>query len=367
MNQRITLYLLFIRYLILLTYKMIFTFPPIVSTLYSELLQQLESLEVSSEIGSLKGIFVSKKVNKKTYWYLQSTRLGKQYQVYMGAESANLLQLIKNHKEQKNSFRESVYRKQELCAMLQKGGFFHPDPISGRILELLTESGIFDLGGVLIGSYAFSLYGNMFGYRWEEKDHDLLHDESVTLAFDPLKINLPDILTQIERGFLPFPALNQKHPSTSFKFLNQKMCVDVLIPLIKKDKQRPAFIPKLNMVARPLRFLDYLIQYPAKAAVVHKNGLLVNVPHPARFAFHKLIVSQRRPQTYTLKIKKDLRQANLLFKVLFDFRPFEVKEAWKDLKKRGKEWMRYTGKGLKALSKIDPEIGKYLQKLTKLG
>ena len=45
----------------------------------------------------------------------------------------------------------------------------------------------------------------------------------------------------------------------------------------------------------PLRFLDYLIEHPAQAVLLTGSGLLVHVPDPARFAFHKLWIAKRRP------------------------------------------------------------------------
>lgn len=56
-------------------------------------------------------------------------------------------------------------------------------------------------------------------------------------------------------------------------------------------------------------------------------GLLIRVPNPARFALHKLVVSQRRPVAMAVKSRKDILQANLVLDVLKDLRPGDVVDA----------------------------------------
>ena len=51
---------------------------------------------------------------------------------------------------------------------------------------------------------------------------------------------------------------------------------------------------------------------------------MVNVPSPARFALHKLVVSQRRPATEHAKAKKDVLQAAQIIACLLDQRPGDL-------------------------------------------
>ncbi len=73
-----------------------------------------------------------------------------------------------------------------------------------------------------------------------------------------------------------------------------------------------------------MRFLEYLLEDSQGAAVPFRSGVLVNVPDPARFAVHKLVVSQRRPVAQQVKAKKDIQQANELLDVLLEDRPGDV-------------------------------------------
>jgi hypothetical protein len=53
-------------------------------------------------------------------------------------------------------------------------------------------------------------------------------------------------------------------------------------------------IERFGVNAQPLELLDYLIKGSVEVAVLFGAGILVNVPSPAKFAVHKLAVSQLR-------------------------------------------------------------------------
>jgi hypothetical protein len=67
-----------------------------------------------------------------------------------------------------------------------------------------------------------------------------------------------------------------------------------------------------------------LLENTQAAAIPFRSGILVNVPHPARFALHKLVVSQRRPAAQQTKANKDIQQSSELFALLLEDRPGDV-------------------------------------------
>jgi hypothetical protein len=205
-----------------------------------------------------------------------------------------------------------------LCGMLAAGGAATESAPAVRALSLLAQAGVFRMGGILVGTQAFSAYGNMLGVRFEQQalrtqDIDIAQDRSIGIALSvetaPLK------------------------PSTSFKVRGRDLRVDFLTPLLGRDSEEPVFLPALGVAAHPLRFLDYLIESPAQAVIVGFDGILVNVPDPARFALHKLLISQRRPVSEQTKAAKDLRQARALIELLLLDRPGDLPVAWEALRR----------------------------------
>ena len=100
----------------------------------------------------------------------------------------------------------------------------------------------------------------------------------------------------------------------------------------------PYIIPRLKAAAQPLELLDYLIEAPVAAPLVNGGATLVNVPDPARFALHKLIVSGRRQVFEQTKAGKDRQQAAEIIAALYEDRRGDIMLAVKALNKRPAVW-----------------------------
>ena len=85
---------------------------------------------------------------------------------------------------------------------------------------------------------------------------------------------------------------------------------------------------------------------------LHDAGILINVPSPARYAVHKLIVAQRR-KAGQAKIDKELKQAEALIDILAIRRPHDLRDAWGEAKGRGAKWRELVTTGL---SMITPAV-----------
>lgn len=103
--------------------------------------------------------------------------------------------------------------------------------------------------------------------------------------------------------------------------------------------------------------MEYLLENVGQAAVFCEEGSgVVNIPHPARYALHKLLVFGERKGSFLRKSQKDLRQALALLEYLKAVRGWEVEEAWADLLSRGRGWTTRAKQGLDALARIAPEV-----------
>ncbi len=125
--------------------------------------------------------------------------------------------------------------------------------------------------------------------------------------------------------------------------------VQLLTPNDGPDRDEPLELPALGAYALPLRFLDYVIHQPAQAVALYRSGVLVNVPQPARYAIHKLIVATRRISSATAKARKDIEQAAALIRVLAEDRPDELEAALVEARSRGPSWREHIDKGVRRL------------------
>ena len=324
--------------------------------MFQQFIEQVISDELSRNLGDLPGTFVCKAVKSKTYWYLQYHEAGKQKQVYLGPENDRTQELVKNWDTIRQEGKLSQQRRQEMCAMLKADGMLSLDASIAKVLSLLADSGVFRLGVVLVGTQAFRSYGNLLGVRLmgsslQTHDIDITQDLNIDIALQTnINVDLSNVIDRAEMGFIPIPSLNSKHPSTSFKVRRKEIKLDVLTPLIGKPESGPIKLNSLNTFAQPLRFLDFLIDEPLQIVLIDNAGILVNVPHPARFAIHKCIISQHRTITEKAKSEKDLFQAEQLFEILLDTNDTAISTAWSDLNKYGKNWQDHAQKGINKIS-----------------
>jgi hypothetical protein len=210
------------------------------------------------------------------------------------------------------------------------------------VIAGLASAGMFRLGAVLVGTHAFSVLGNMLGVRWQSalrtQDIDLAASRVLHVAVAQAEVDLPRALDALNMGFLPVPGLNPKSPETSFKVRGQTLRVDLLTPASGARDGKPILIPRFKAAAQPLELLDYLLEAPVAAPLVNGGATLVNVPDPARFALHKLIVSGRRQVFEQTKAGKDRRQAAEIIAALYEDRRGDIVLAVKALNKRPAAW-----------------------------
>jgi len=336
-------------------------------TLYAELLEHLLGVQATRSIGLLPGTFTRKVVKGERYVYYQASLPGgKTRQFYLGRSSTTLDRLAQRFEQDRATLAEDKGRTRRLVAQLRAGGATIADAPSARVIAGLTEAGLFDAGSVLVGTHAFAVLGNLLGVRWatgslRTQDVDVGADErDIDVAVSDEPVDVPAVIESLEMGFLPVPSLDPKNPATSFKVRGQALRVDLLCPK-RGTSDAPVFIPRWNAAAHPLEFLEYLLRGPEKGVLLGGDGTLVNVPSPARFALHKLVVSQRRPAAFAAKARKDIAQAIEVLEVLLTDRPGDVPVALEAFEGQGARHKKAMSKALAALKKARPDIAKQVK------
>jgi hypothetical protein len=153
---------------------------------------------------------------------------------------------------------------------------------------------------VLIGSWCQHFYRSYFtGMRYTPTIRTRDIDFLVPVPFRiKNKVDVEELLR--DEGFV----VTFSGGAGYMKLMHPELIVEFLVPEKGKGSDRPYPLPQLGMNAQPLRFLDYLLQNTIR---IEAEGLKINVPHPAAFALHKLIISARR--TKEEKLLKDRKEA----------------------------------------------------------
>ncbi len=321
--------------------------------LYTQLLTQ--SLHGAAPSGH--GLsFVAKQIKGGKHHYLQLTVGSRKTQHYLGPDSNELRALIQNEKKLWTNAEPDIAARERLVSMLISGGAYTVSASEARVFELIERAGVFLAGGVLVGSHAFALYGNMLGVKWisettRTQDVDIAAEYRVLIGIEDKKVNLRQALIESELGFIEIPALDRKAPSTKFRIRGKQLSVDVLTPMLGKTSSKPIHLASLDTFAEPVRFLDYILADAQPSVLVTKAGIPANVPAPARFALHKLVTSERRIAAFQTKTKKDISQAEQLIRALLQDRPGDLRLAWKAAGKQPRKFMEQLRRGMTRLSK----------------
>jgi len=325
-------------------------------TAYAQLLDAAHAVELARSVANLPGTFARKQVKQRYYWYYQFLEVsGKKRQVYVGPENERVLALIAR--------REAGGARPALQALAQSAEALGNAPMLPRhfkVVQRLADHGFFQAGGVLVGTHAFLAYGNMLGVRWQSgqvtQDVDFAHAGkalSIALPAD-IEMDVNAAIESLQMGLLPIEHTDGGTGATYLDPRDPDFQIDFLTTL-HREGTKPYRHPKLGVMLQPLKFMEYLLQDVQQAVMFCGAGAcIVNVPNPARYAVHKLIVSGERPLTRATKSRKDLEQAASLLELLDEMAPGQIESAWQDNVGRGPGWASRARRGRDALCKLMP-------------
>ncbi len=235
--------------------------------------------------------------------------------------------------------------RRKTVSTLKRAGIPAPDLETGRLLEVISNAGLFDRGVILIGTIAFQLYplivGSILpGGAGMTQDADL----AVARVAVPRLAGSDDLEAILQRADSTYAPMMSRDDKLPKKYVSDRgFAVEIITTLGRVPA--PLQIKGLSCAAVPLRFMEYLIQEPIEVVALYGAGVRVRVPEPARYAVHKLIIGQQR-RGKAIKAEKDFWQARELISVLRQRDPESVKDAIRDAQKRGQTWKKLVNDGL---------------------
>lgn len=305
---------------------------------YHDLLRLMRDDVVSDLIGTPVAVTVKGRV----FWY-DKYRIGaKMGQKYIGPDSEDLRARLAQAKELKADAEARRRARTRLVRLLRAEGYTSTDQRTGSLLNAFARTGVFRLGGTLVGTVAFRHYEGELGVQLgvdhlaQTGDIDIGSFERLSFAVDDV-VETPLVEVFKSLAFEPVPSLDNAR-TWRWSQGGGETLVEFLMPAHRDEGVRD--LPALGVSAIALRHLDYLLHDPIPAVALYRSGVLVQIPRPERFAIHKLIVADRRaggPDAQ--KSAKDRAQAAYLIDALLELRPDELSDAYLAARARGPKWV----------------------------
>lgn len=334
--------------------------PAAAQTAYAELYELVQVAEATRSPASVTGKVAWKTIKGSRYAYWAFKELdGRKREYYLGP-AGPAIAAIERARAVGAPALDAVARQ---AAAALAHGCVATTSKHFRIVKRLSEYQFFRAGGLLVGTHAFLALGNQLGVAWgsgtRTLDLDFAHagpggNVAVALPAD-LHVNAHDALVSLEHGFLPALGGSKGMASLYVSEREPELRVDFLtVP--RRGHGSDVHAPELGVALNPLKFLDYLIERPGQAVVLDRaDACLVNLPDPARYGLHKLIVAHERGAAHP-KHGKDIAQALALIDWHLRRAPHLLEDAWDDLSRRGAGWEKRARASLALAPKAHAEI-----------
>jgi hypothetical protein len=349
--------------------------PLVLHTMAADLAEQALDAMFDDQFAE-NGTFITRLIKGRPYVYYQGYRPGhadgaKRSSIYVGsADDQAIAERVQRFQRLKTGRRATGQIVNALVSM----GLPRPPVAMGRVIEALAKGGVFRLRGVLVGTAAYQTYPALLGQMLDQtaaitQDVDIAQFRSISIAVEDESAPIVDMLSRVDPTFRPVPHVSGAAASTAWRN-DSGFRVDILTPNRASDDLtgKPMQLPALPGAAgEPLRFLDYLIYQPLRGIVLHGPGIAVNVPQPARYAAHKLIIAGRRltDAAGQAKARKDIVQAGELIQALAAISQHDVlRDALEEACGRGPAWREGIAGGT---SRLTPAARDIVEAVSTLG
>lgn len=266
-----------------------------------------------------RGSISLKKINTKVYYYHQWRDGRKVRSLSLGSNvPPDLIQGIKRRKLLEDQ------RKEILDDLLTIRKAVDIKRVTAdEIMRILFQNGI---QAIVVGSFCMQIMKDQMGYHLPTiKTQDI--DFLIKTPYRGPSIDVEMLLSEIgfSRGF---------YPDGSTFFSNGIFKIEFLTVEKGRGTDKAIVIKSLHISATPLRFIQMLFDDPIK---IEKDNYSCIIPSPWVFAFHKMLISNRRKEKW--KKDKDELQATAVLREISK-RPEKIKSMLSYLQTLPKKWVK---------------------------
>jgi hypothetical protein len=309
-------------------------------TMYADLAQGFDFTETAA------GSVSTRKFRGKSYLYVTTKHGASRIQHSLGPADDPRVQ------EEAKRIAEAAARARNMRTVVstlkQKARIPAPTLPVGRVLQAVSNVGLFKRGITLVGTAAYQTYPCIIG-SYLPTAAFTTNDIDLSVVEFEAGDNEEDIEVVLRRANPTFKP--QWHPED--KLPKVFMAADGLkvemLTRLGRGGKAVVEVDELGCSAVALSFQEYPAEETIETVALYGPGVLVRVPTPLRFAVHKLIVAQRRKTAD--KKQKDLRQARELIDIFLETDENGLQETLDEARDRGRSWKTTINASLKEIGR----------------
>lgn len=281
------------------------------TSLYSYLFEEALANESITICPGMQGSFTKETRRNCVYWYWVGRNNGKVTRIYIGPDNKETKDLVVSLENRKDMAKQAIASMKRTAAAYRGAGGQVIEPPNFNIMVKLSN--LFRKGIFVIGSHGFLSICNALGISSSFTGDD---QKIISLAIPDERKAVSDISPEFDKHF--------------FKRVGKPLSSKAKVHFFTADKEskQSVFFDDLGIAAEPIHFVDYLLGGETfKGLVIGSYAIPVHLPNPARFAIHKLIISQCADRSFNGGSEKDIAQAAVLLDYLIQEHAEQVVDA----------------------------------------
>ncbi|GAB6036979.1 hypothetical protein JCM15519_15380 [Fundidesulfovibrio butyratiphilus] len=280
-----------------------------------------------------RGSLYRKDEGESSFLYLRRVEKGAKRHIYIGKSDSAYASLISQglalHTKAVGAVREAKAAMKELGMSSKEIKTEDYFPVLQQLFQVMADSGLWDEGMALVGSWCFKVYQNYCGVEYfPERTLDV--DFAIRLPYRGKKVNLGDMLKNLGLE----EVIN--HADGTVFYRGGELAVEFLKDRVGDGRERGGvYEADIGIAPVAVPYMRILLSNPME--VKARDLGRVVVPSMAAFLLHKLLVaSERRKEDKRLK---DYRQVEAVAKAILS-NPAMVEDVERVAGGLHKKWVK---------------------------
>lgn len=170
----------------------------------------------------------------------------------------------------------------------------------GRVPQAVASAGLSDRGMILVGTAAFQTYSCTLG-SFLPSPAIMTNDVDLLVASFDAPDEMLDLEKILQRADPTFKAVMSNTDQLPKVFRASNAFQVGVLTQYRRGRKSPIAVEASECSAEALKFMEHLAADPISSVALYGSGVPINVPPPARYAVHRLLIAPENSARHSAK------------------------------------------------------------------